>query len=297
VDLAAEAERLRLDVLTVDVCRRLDVAGVPNVVLKGPSSALWLYEPPRRYVDVDVLVPLSRVDDAAGALTNAGIATRSAGAVGEEASHSLLMVSPSGYEVDLHVSLPMVPTVGDRAWEVLRTHIEPMDIGVGTVPVLDEAGRCLVLTLHAVSSGEMSSRTTEDLRRALAAASADSWRAARELADAIEVGDFFEAGLVLAGQGDVSALSDRAYLSIVGAPSAAFALRRLAGLPLAARPRALLREIFPSRGFMQRMYPDAQTPTRLARAHLDRWQTITRQLPHAWRTEREVRRKRRDNNG
>ena len=40
---------------------------MPHVILKGPSTARWLYDPPRAYRDVDVLVPPAFVQQAADA--------------------------------------------------------------------------------------------------------------------------------------------------------------------------------------------------------------------------------------
>src|ERR1700749_375013 len=113
MDLVREANRLRLDLLSVQACDALAVAGIPHVLLKGPSTALWLYDPPRSYNDVDLMVPLSRVIEAAHALEAAGVASASAGRVGEEAEHSYLLISPEGFEVDVHISLPTVHPDGD----------------------------------------------------------------------------------------------------------------------------------------------------------------------------------------
>lgn len=281
MDVVRETQRLRLDLLAVAVSAQLARRDIPHALLKGPSTANWLYQPPRDYMDVDVLVPSSRVAATVAALTDAGIATASAGALGEEAPHSLLMVSSGGFEVDVHVSLPSVPPDGDRVWDVLAPHVEPLDLGVGTVPALDTTGRCLVLALHALNSG--TDKTIQDLRRALAVADEGEWEAAAGLAGRLGVSDLFEAGL---GTVDPSrrALSPRAYLFATGAPSAALGLQRLRDAPRRKLPRLIAREVLPSRGFMVKAYPGV-TGRRfgLSRAHVLRWGGLLRALPAALR--------------
>ena len=193
MDLISETIRLRLDMLAVQISQELTLAGVPHALLKGPSTATWLYDPPRGYRDVDMLVPLSRVTDAVEALRASGIATADAGGVGEEAQHSLLMHSAAGFEVDLHVSLPTVALHGDRVWNVLAPHVELLELGIGTVPALDEAARCLVLALHAI--GTAVSQPIDDLRQAVRIADSDAWRGAEDLARRLDVADLLAGGL------------------------------------------------------------------------------------------------------
>jgi hypothetical protein len=285
-DLAGEAQRLFLDVLAVDVTRCLRRAGIPHALLKGPSTATWLYDPPRGYCDVDVLVPLSRARQVRATLESAGLAYARAGRVGEEAQHSLLMLSPAGYPVDVHVSLPAIPPAGDRAWEVLAPHVQALDLGIGTVPALDEPARCLILALHALGGGPCG-HPAQDLRRARAVTTRDRWREARDLARDLDAEDLFLAGL---SAGDAAAswavLSRRAYLYVTGAPSAALALQRLRDARPADAPKLLWREVFPSPGFMRHAYPHARGPAALARAYVARWRKIGASLPsaiRAWR--------------
>jgi hypothetical protein len=281
MDLAGEVQRLVLDALAVDVAGCLERAGIPHVLLKGPSTALWLYDPPRSYGDVDVLVPLSRVSAVRTALESAGLAYARAGRVGEEAQHTLLMLSPAGREVDVHVSLPAVPPAGDRPWEVLAPHVEALDLGIGTVPALDEAARCLILALHALG-GEPCGRAAEDLRRARAVATRDRWREAQDLARALKAEDLFLAGLSAGDTYSPPAVqSRRAYLYVTGAPSEALALQRLLGTHARDLPKQLWREIFPTRGFMRHAYPRARGPIALTRAYVTRWRRIGGNLPSA----------------
>ncbi|WP_375489740.1 nucleotidyltransferase family protein [uncultured Jatrophihabitans sp.] len=288
MDLAAEADRLRLDRLAVQASEALAAAGVPHVLLKGPSTANWLYEPSRFYRDVDLLVAASRVEQAAAVLADAQLARRKGGRVGEEADHSLLLESAEGFEVDLHRSLPAVPVRGDTVWTVLAEHAEPLDLGIGTVPALDEPARCLVLALHAVGNPDSAGQPVEDLRRARAKAQPQSWPLAALLADALDVRDLFDAGVLLVDPTHVSAgASPRARLYAAQAPSGALALQRLAATPRRELPALLLRELVPTRGFMASYRGAPITgPLDLIRAHTARWCTLARELPasvRAWR--------------
>jgi len=283
MDLASEVRRLVLDVLAVDVAGCLERAGIPHVLLKGPSTAIWLYDPPRSYCDVDMLVPLSRISEVRTALESAGLAYARAGWVGEEAQHSLLMLSPAGREVDVHISLPAIPPAGDRAWEVLAPHVEPLDLGIGTVSALDETARCLILALHALGSAP-GGRPAEDLRRARAVTTDDQWREALYLARALNAEDLFLAGLSAGDTGSSRVvLSRRAYLYVTCAPSEALALQRLLSTPWRDLPKQLWREIFPTLGFMRHAYPCARGPIALTRAYAARWRRIGGRFPSAIR--------------
>ena len=250
MDLAGAAQRLRLDLDAVAVSASLTRAGVPHALLKGPSTSTWLYDPPRGYSDVDLLVPRSWVGRAVAALSHDGIATRSGGRVGEEAHHSLSMRTTSGFELDLHVSLPCVPVRGDLVWSTLAPHVAPLDLGIGTVPALDEPGRCLVVALHALSTDGSLGQKVEDLRRASNVAAPSSWSVARELARAMLAEDLYDGGLARLSPGSVE-LSHRAALYFDDAPASALALQRLRDARWWERPRMVWRELFPSVAFMR----------------------------------------------
>lgn len=284
-DLGGEATRLLLDHLAVRVGAALTEAGVPYALLKGASTSLWLYDPPRFYNDVDVLVPATRVAQAAAALERAGVARPAGGRVGEEAEHSYLLRSGDGYEVDLHLALPTTPPDGDRYWHALSPHVVPLDLSIGQVDAFDEAARCLVLALHALAGGKRHGLPAEDLRRALAVAAPESWVVAGTIAAELGIADLFTAGKQVARGDQVTGASARARLRAQHAPSAALGLQRLAEAPVGRRPGLLLREVFPSRPFMRHAYPQVcQRRFGLARAHLLRWRALAGQLPLAVRT-------------
>src|SRR5215213_4879318 len=75
---AGAAYSLHLDLVAVQATRALEQAGVPAIVLKGPSIATWLYVDggARPYDDCDLLVPLERFPDARRALAALGYSCR-----------------------------------------------------------------------------------------------------------------------------------------------------------------------------------------------------------------------------
>jgi hypothetical protein len=230
------------------------------------------------------------VHDASAALEFAGVAVARAGGVGEEAEHSLLLSTDEGLELDLHVALPTMRPDGDRLWSVLADHVEPMELDVGSIPVLDVPGRCVVVALHALNSSTSIAQTADDLRLARAAATEEEWAKAAELADAIGVQDLFDAGIATGQATTEAASSTRAYLFAHSAPGAALGLQRLAELRWSKRPAALAREVFPSRGFMLRAYPNLTAETfGLTRSYIARWRSIAGQLPQSVRMVRHAR--------
>lgn len=277
MDLPLRAQQLRLDVLARDVSKVLESAGVAHVLLKGPSTANWLYDPPRLYRDVDVLVPADQLDEAIAAVTNSGLASLGGGRLGEECEHSLVMISRDGCELDLHVTLPMLSHDGDPdaqdIWNLLSQHVELMNLpGVGSVPVLDVPGRCMVLALHALMSGYQNEQVREDLRRARAVG-ADAWQEAADIAEALGIRALFADGIAVVEHGR-EPMSVVGFLKQVDAPGSAFVLQRLTEASGRDRLELLWREAFPSRGFMQRAYPGLLPVW----SYLKRWNRVVREL-------------------
>lgn len=250
MDLQDAAQRLRLDLDTVAVSESLRRAGVPHALIKGPTTATWLYDPPRVYNDIDLLVPRSQVRRIVKALAADRIAHRSGGRVGEEAHHSLAMRTVTGYELDLHVSLSCVPVRGDLVWNTLAPHVVDLDLGVGMVPALDEAGRCLVVALHALTADGRLEQKVEDLRRARERAAPGAWAQARVLARSMRAEDLYDGGLARLVE-DRRGVSPRAELYLSDAPAAALALQRFRDAPWWERPVMAWRELFPTAGFLR----------------------------------------------
>ena len=174
--LQAAAHRLRIDGVTAETVRRLREAGIPAVVLKGPSTARWLYDASdcRTYDDTDLLVPPPL--EAAGQVLAAGGFQRN---VPESTQPWLPHAenwerSADGTTVDLHRSFHGVGVDDATAWAVLSRHTEPMEVGGLEVAVLDLPARALTVALHA-ASGHARERVVQDLHRALQRASLELW--------------------------------------------------------------------------------------------------------------------------
>jgi hypothetical protein len=266
------ARSLALDLVTAEAVEALRAVGVRSIVLKGPAIARWLYEDgaPRPYGDSDVLVDPDRLDTAARALAAIGLrklidARLIPGVVGH---HLVLHRSRDAAFLDLHWRLPFTAAPPDTAWRLLSAGTETTKIAGVEVEVLGLPARTLHLALHAAQHGASASRPLEDLRRGVRLVDESGWRAAAELATALEARDGFAAGLRAIPEGaELAARLDlpRARLSTVvellatGAPDRAVAVQRLVCERGAWRAvPSVLRAAFPSAEFMRFRYPAAQ---------------------------------------
>ena len=274
--------QMRLDALTVEASRCLADAGIPHLLLKGPTTAQWLYDPPRLYRDVDLLIQAKDARAATDSLRLAGIAAPVAGAMGEEAHHSQLLTTPHGLELDLHVALPSapLPTPADeqQLWSAIAAQIKPFTVQGFDVPAFGFPGRCVVIALHSLSA-LADSQAVEDLDRARRLAGNDVWAQALVLAAELGVERRVQSALDFADNGhDPEALPLENRLLVRGA-SGAYQLQRLAHLPLPQLPCRVWAEIFPSPGFMRYGHPEFTSQRDLARAYLVRLLRLTRKLP------------------
>jgi len=199
------ARTLAVDRVTVEVVTALDAAGIPSILLKGPSIARWLYpEGGRRYADTDLLVQASDRERAVDVLRALGFRDRLEGFHPFE-RRAMPTVATSfvrapnvgdgrGGDVDLHRNLPFLSTPDEVLWEVLSAHVTTLVIGGRAVRVLDRTGVALHVVVHAVQEG-FRMHTAEDLRRALATLSLSDWEAVAALADRLGVADVLGRGL------------------------------------------------------------------------------------------------------
>jgi hypothetical protein len=259
------ARLLATDTVAADTMAAMTGAGVDAVLIKGPTLAGWLYpEDLRTYVDADVLVDPARYAEAEEVLRALGfVPAQDDEWVGSEFQpHARPWVDRHGaVAVDLHRTLPGLRTIGPpRAWSVLRGHREHMLLSGRSVTTLDEAGRLLLVALHAHHHGvHNAGRPQEDLARAIDIAGDDAWRSAAGLAVDLDA----TAGLTLAlrSQPGGEGLADR-----IGLPSAALAqtslpgvrgglsmgIDRLASTPgLRGKAGVLAREITPSPSYLR----------------------------------------------
>jgi hypothetical protein len=197
---------LRIDHATAAAVRALDTAGIPYILLKGPSVAHWLYEPEdaRRYGDCDLLVPPDEFTEALQTLTKLGFVPDL-----EEAEmpswwreHALAMFRQSdGVAIDVHRSLLGVQVTASELWAALSARTDAMPVGDSMANVLTKPGRALHAALHVAQHGG-SVRDLDVLARAVDRMDDDGWRAAAELASTLRATAAFRRGLSLLPAGE-----------------------------------------------------------------------------------------------
>ena len=261
-DLQRALRTLTIDRATVAVCSALATAGIEHVLLKGSSSAQWLYADPaqRTYVDTDLLIQHRDLRTALESLKGLGLAAPLADASEhEQDGHSVVLrpVGDVGAEVDLHHSLPGVG-VGDEAlWTALSRHRSTQILLHQEIPVLDEVGRSLMVVLHAARNGLIDGQSTQDLR--LLVTREIDWPAVLDLADEVDARPALARGLRLLPEGaDVVRLlgletttSVEMELRAAQAPALAYGLERLAHtVGPTAKVQLLARELWPTPAFL-----------------------------------------------
>ena len=297
------ALNLRVDHMTAEVLRAFEGAGVPSILLKGPSTARWLFAgEARSYRDCDLLV-------APAAMGGAEVALRGMGFVPELELRSMPMWwqehgvqwhdPERGAAVDLHRTLTGVGVDDTRLWEVLSAETETMSVAGSPAAVLSLPGRALHLALHAAQhAGDQG-----DLRRALMLAEKETWQRAARLADELDATAAFATGLRFDPRGialaDEMRLPAEPPLDVVlrstRAPAQALTFDRIAR---ASGPRervAIIRhKLVPPPTFMRHWSELARRGRwGLAMAYGQRLVWVARTAPLGWRAWRAWRRTRR----
>ncbi len=137
----------------------LDTAGVPHRFLKGAGVAHRFYEHPglRMFVDIDVLVPPTRLDDAVAALEAAGHERDQPdpypGFSAKWAKSVAVVHQDSQVEVDIHRVIADGP-FGLRASADVLWDRPPAEVAIGTtnVPVLDAVAAFVHACVNAIAS-------------------------------------------------------------------------------------------------------------------------------------------------
>ena len=167
-----------------------DSTDIRNVLIKGPSTAYWLYSDnpdSRTYVDIDVLVSPNTFGDAERVLETLGYHA----AEGRMRQSEALRMLESGWErdgspptkVDLHRGFHGVAD-WTRWWEVMSSHTVPLDVAGRSLAIPDAAGCALVVALHDTALGR-TDKTRADLLRALTTFEDDVWAEAAQRAEAV----------------------------------------------------------------------------------------------------------------
>jgi Uncharacterised nucleotidyltransferase len=255
---SATVQRAPVDEVAVDVAGRLRQSGVRAILLKGASFADWLYpDGTRTYVDVDLLVRPDSAPVAEALLRELGYgplwAPEDMPADLPIASH--WRRSDGGPPIDLHWALPEARADPGVQWEQLSRGTDRL----GEIETLGEAGRCVMVALHAARHAGLP-RPAEDLARAVHTVSAQTWAEAAGLARSIGAFDGFSAGLrtLAAGVrlaeeiGAVPPRSTRAVLLTQSPPPGADGIDALVTAREAgARGRLIARTLFPTRRWIR----------------------------------------------
>lgn len=296
------ARNLSVDHMTAEVLRSFGAAGIPSILLKGPSTARWLFTGnPRSYRDCDLLVSPAAMGAAEAVLGGMGFVPDLE--VGRMPmwwqEHGVLWRDPKrAAAVDLHRTLTGVGVDDARLWEVLSTETETMAVGGCSATVLSQSGRALHLALHAAQhAGDRG-----DLERALARAGEETWRGAARLAHKLDATAAFAAGLRFDPRGIV--LADEmglpaeppldVLLRSTRAPAQALTFDRI-GRASGARERiAIVRhKLVPPPTFMRHWSELARRGRwGLAMAYGQRLVWVARTAPVGWRAWRAWRRAR-----
>ncbi len=293
--MPAVADLDRIDATTGECVRALDAAGIPQLLLKGPTTARWLYADgaPRPYCDSDLLVPADRRREALAVLERLGFVDRWAGTrpeAGTGYAVSLYRTHADGSRdaVDLHHGLGLVTDPGTPVWNVLSRDAADLELAGGRVRMPGEAGRCLVVALQVAQDGPTGAKALEDLRRARRIGDAAAWAQACGLAAELGVAQAVRLACDLAGTplpGVTTGWADAPLdlrLRVRGAARGAASLAGIGQRRGRDRLRYVLHRALPPRSFMAECY-DARTTPALVRAHVRRLGTIAALLPRAVR--------------
>jgi hypothetical protein len=176
-------------------------AGIPAILLKGPSIAQWLYPSGgRTYVDTDLLVPARELSRAEAVLRSLGFTELVEGLHHfEQGVETAFARQPElgrgpGGTVDLHRNLPMLPVPDELLWEAFSADTETVPISGVELRVLGRTALALHVVVHAVQHG-FQFHTDEDLRRAIMVMSADDWRPVADLAARLGISGILGFGL------------------------------------------------------------------------------------------------------
>jgi Uncharacterised nucleotidyltransferase len=269
-DVRAVALTLLVDRATVEVWQALRDAGIPAILLKGPSIASWLYDRvgARAYGDVDILVESAMLEKARRLLSRLGFQPRSPVVPGDRPRPSGAWLRPRDRAtVDLHSTITGIGVPPEVAWRILRKQMEPVDVGGVSVWILSVPARAVHVALHALQHGPRHAKPMEDLRRAVSRLSIETWAEAAALAGTLEAVPAFAAGLRLAPEGARVAdhlrlprsSSRELTLRTRGAPTAALTVDWImTKRDLPTSVSLLVRKLLPSPTFMRQWSPLAR---------------------------------------
>lgn len=213
--LLGAARTLAIDAVTAEVVSAFGKAGIPCILLKGPSIARWLYpDGGRSYSDTDLLVRGSDYAPAGALLVSMGFQDQFAGFsaferrlfesaatayvrprhVGGRGGAAQAAARTVGGNIDLHRNLYGLAAPDEELWDALSAGTTTLPIAGVDVRVLDRTGVALHIVVHAMQTG-FRSHTGEDLRRVIGAMTPPEWEAVAALAARLGIADVLGHGL------------------------------------------------------------------------------------------------------
>jgi len=282
-ELLATARTLAVDAVTGEVVSAFRQAGIPTLLLKGPTVASWLYDDGtvRYYMDSDIWVDPRRLRDAERVLAQLGFerVTPARLPVEGEVPHAEPWRRPgTAQEVDLHHTISGVGVAPETAWKELYPLAEPMDVGGQTVDVLPIPVRALLVVFHAAQHGPESGKLLMDVERAVERVPDEVWLEAARVARRLDATPTLGDGLRMVPSG--AALADRLrfptheLVETARGPHSraplALGFERLSeAASVGERLRLVWREVVPSPDFLRWWSPLARRgPVGLAAAYL-----------------------------
>ena len=274
------------DRAAVEMIAAFKAAGIPSILLRGPSIARHLYRDPwlREYGDADVLVPPDLHAHAEEILLSRGFADETG--LGRRRDDQPVWStawtrSTDGANVDLHRTIVGVRAHPDLVWRALAGQVESVELARSRVDGLNAAATALVVGLHAAQHGSGFVHPVSDLSRALEDFPERIWHHAVRLAEQLQATEalaagirLLPAGIELAGRlGLPMTQSTETTLRLGTAPPMALGLDWLARTPgLRPKLRLIGGKIVPDGRFMRVWFSPARGGSPLGLA-----------LGYAWR--------------
>ncbi len=286
---------LAIDRLAAEISAAFDREGIDSLVLKGPVLAAWLYpDELRPYGDADLMVAPGNWERAVATLRRLGFNDH-LGPLEHPRMESFASTAFLRGEdnLDLHCTVHGLEGDPKRIWDSFLAGSEREEIGGADLRVPGRAALALHVGLHAAHHVE--GKPLEDLRRAIAQASEDTWREALELARRLDGVPTFASGMRLLPQGaelirrlgvEDEVRSTRHEIRFEGVPTAEGIDALLQpGLGPVRRLRVVVGELFPRAEFMRWWSPLARRGrTGLLLSYPWRWLYLAVKAPMGLRT-------------
>lgn len=250
---------LAADAVTAEVVSAMHAQGLRPLLIKGPTVTKWLYESriDRPYGDTDLLAAPSEIRAVERILRLLGFREGPSSAFSAPLSPGREWIRDrDGAIVDVHQTIYGASVAGATVWEVLSERTEDMWLKDVRIEMPSEAGRALLLGLHAFHHGPQG-HVVRDVDRAAKILRFEVWEEAAQLAARLDATDAFaeglrlsRAGALVADQLGLGGGTARSALLSQPAPTTdlgyALYLDEMASMPVRERIRFMLSRLVPS---------------------------------------------------